>query len=319
MRRIILTWFTGIYLVSVAHGQTMTLSTASDDYVVTNTFSVVNVFDVEIEIDRPLAPGVYIDPPIISVSYQVVGERLEPGTPSGFPAFDLRRGRAPDAVLDGFEFYAQGGSLSFEISQGMDLSDGVQADELAGEGVVLTFNAREVGTPRFHPPLFELNADGTGRIQNSNNMPIRDNEQIEVAFGAEYITDLIFDPGNTTIIIATPLTFSGGSSGGGCFIATAAYGSYLEPQVQLLRAFRDEYLLSNVPGRAFVDWYYRNSPPLAEYIAQREWLRGLTRGALTPLVYGIRYPGGSAILLILLCGSLVYFCVRKSGRTSHTM
>lgn len=69
-----------------------------------------------------------------------------------------------------------------------------------------------------------------------------------------------------------------------CFIATAAYGSALEPEVQAFRDFRDRYLTTNMLGRAFVRFYYRFSPPVANYIAGREWLRALTRaGLLLPL------------------------------------
>lgn len=189
-----------------AHAQTMIFSTTSDQYVIDNVFSDVSDFTIDIEIDMPLASGIYENPPINRVVYQVVGV-LEEGTPSGFPAFDLQR------EISGSEFYAQGSSLSFEIVETAELNDGVQADELAGDGVIFTFNAREINNGRFHPALFELNVDGTGRIQNSNNIPTED-PLVNVDFGEEYITDLIFDAGNLTLITDAQDTTDGGSDGG---------------------------------------------------------------------------------------------------------
>lgn len=64
---------------------------------------------------------------------------------------------------------------------------------------------------------------------------------------------------------------------GMCFVATAAYGSPLAPEVILLSNFRDEVLISSKLGRAFVKVYYHVSPPLASLIAKDESLRAVTR------------------------------------------
>jgi hypothetical protein len=87
----------------------------------------------------------------------------------------------------------------------------------------------------------------------------------------------------------------------GCFIATAAYGSYLDPHVQVLREFRDRWLLTSAPGRAFVAIYYRASPPVADAIAAHDGLRAAVRALLTPIVYALRFPA-EALGLIALVG-----------------
>jgi hypothetical protein len=104
----------------------------------------------------------------------------------------------------------------------------------------------------------------------------------------------------------------GGGGGGGCFIATAAYGSLLEPHVRILCQFRDRYLLTNGPGETFVKYYYKYSPPLANFISRHAGLRASVCVFLLPLV-GIGWMflnigPGFALLLILLIGiDLLYF------------
>jgi hypothetical protein len=73
-------------------------------------------------------------------------------------------------------------------------------------------------------------------------------------------------------------------SGGGCFIATAAYGSPMEPHVKVLREFRDRFLLTTSAGRAFVGHYYTHSPHVAEFIANHKTLRAMVRWSLLPVV-----------------------------------
>lgn len=70
----------------------------------------------------------------------------------------------------------------------------------------------------------------------------------------------------------------------GCFIATAAFGYYSAPQVQNLRDFRDRFLVTNTPGRAFVRWYYHTSPPIADFIREHAAARSAVRVSLYPVV-----------------------------------
>ena len=190
-----------------------TVSISSDDFVTMPEFSEVETFNFAISIDETFGAGSFQNPMLESVVYQVQGV-LEPGTPSTFPAFDLQR------TITGTDFYDQGSSLNFEISTVADLSDGLQADELMpnSEGVIFTFNGREVDNGRFHPALFVLNQDGTGSIRNSNNVPMLD-PLLEVDFGAEYITNITFDAGNLTLVealpSASPTPMSSGGNGGG--------------------------------------------------------------------------------------------------------
>ena len=61
----------------------------------------------------------------------------------------------------------------------------------------------------------------------------------------------------------------------GCFIATATTGDYNHPTVMQLRLFRDNTLETYNWGRAFIKFYYRNSPPIADYISQKTILKKL--------------------------------------------
>jgi len=117
------------------------------------------------------------------------------------------------------------------------------------------------------------------------------------SFSTDASTGTVTEPG-------TSPPASGGGGGGGCFIATAAYGSYLHPQVQILRDFRDTRLLSNAPGRAFVALYYRLSPPMAAFIAQHETLRLLVRLMLTPVVLTVAHPAAAGLLLLAFAGGM---------------
>jgi hypothetical protein len=87
-----------------------------------------------------------------------------------------------------------------------------------------------------------------------------------------------------TLIAGSVLTGDQFMPLGGCFIATAAYGTPMVEDIQVLREFRDEYLLAGPLGQALVDTYYRISPPVAEFIAAHPGLKPVVRAGLAPAV-----------------------------------
>lgn len=65
-------------------------------------------------------------------------------------------------------------------------------------------------------------------------------------------------------------TFDSRKPDTGCFIATAAFGTPHAEEINELREFRDNILLSNTVGKSLVDAYYRFSPPIANWISESE-------------------------------------------------
>ena len=76
--------------------------------------------------------------------------------------------------------------------------------------------------------------------------------------------------------------------GGGCLIATAAYGSEMAPQVQLLRELRDNQLLQTESGTQFMtmfnDVYYSFSPTIADYERENPLFKEAVKLAITPMI-----------------------------------
>ncbi len=70
----------------------------------------------------------------------------------------------------------------------------------------------------------------------------------------------------------------------GCFIATAAYGTPFSQEINVLRRFRDSYLVHREWGQEIVNMYYTISPPIANIIEKDDNLRKIVRTCLKPLV-----------------------------------
>lgn len=76
----------------------------------------------------------------------------------------------------------------------------------------------------------------------------------------------------------------GGGGGGGCFIATVAYGSSMAQEVKILKNFRDNVLLTNSIGKSIVNFYYKVSPHMVDFISKHDGLKALVRWSLLPIV-----------------------------------
>jgi len=139
---------------------------------------------------------------------------------------------------------------------------------------------------------------------------------------------VIVDPsgpgGIEETVFSNSIASSASSGGGGCFIATAAFGSPIEKHVQVLRDFRDAFLLKSRLGTAFVIAYYRYSPPLADIIARHNILKTLVKIGLMPLIvlgYIIVYLSAlqqCMIFLMLIGISLLVIIHRPSTRNESS-
>lgn len=91
-----------------------------------------------------------------------------------------------------------------------------------------------------------------------------------------------------------------------CFIATAAYGSPLAEEVQILRQFRDIYLAKTALGRRIITLYETHFPPFANFISHHETARSVTRALLWPLVIAVKHPVLLTLSLMLLLVMLLF-------------
>lgn len=81
------------------------------------------------------------------------------------------------------------------------------------------------------------------------------------------------------------------SKQGGCYVATAVYGSYDCPQVWTLRRYRDDTLAATWYGRLFIHTYYAVSPTLVRWFGETEWFKNMWRGKLDRMVRRLQSEG----------------------------
>ncbi len=99
-----------------------------------------------------------------------------------------------------------------------------------------------------------------------------------------------------------------------CFIATAAYGSPLAREIEILRQFRNNHLAKTPLGRRIITLYETYSPPVADFISRHEMARSVTRVLLWPVVMVIKHPVLFILSLMLL---LVTLLLRRNRPVSY--
>jgi hypothetical protein len=99
-----------------------------------------------------------------------------------------------------------------------------------------------------------------------------------------------------------------------CFIATAAFGSDMDQHVQMLRNFRNQFMVPFWIGRKMVKAYYTISPSIAHWIAKHETARTAVRGMLWPILgwaeLALRF-GWMVVLAPFLTLALGFLVLRK--------
>ena len=157
-------------------------------------------------------------------------------------------------------------------------------------------------TPGEADAWYEFTDDGTtGATFDTNVVTL---EFVDGQRGDDTVGDgSIVDQGGPATLTTTAT--SGGGGSGGCFITTAAYGSLLAPHLQILREFRDRFLLESSIGKAFVNVYYKYSPPIADFIAKHGIFRAAVRLSLLPLM-GMSWVALKLGLLPIM--ALMFFC-----------
>ncbi|MBI1658322.1 MAG: hypothetical protein IS632_06065 [Thaumarchaeota archaeon] len=181
----------------------------------------------------------------------------------------------PVACEEGYEMM-DGECVMMACEEGYEMMDG-QCVEIAptvvcGEGTELVDGQCQIIRPPPPPPPEPVTCE--------EGYEMVDGECVEIA------PTVVCGEGTELVdgqcqVVASP-------QGGGCLIATAAYGTELAPQVQYLREIRDNTLLSTSAGSSFMgafnDLYYAVSPQIADMERQSPVFREMVRVAITPML-----------------------------------
>lgn len=155
-------------------------------------------------------------------------------------------------------------------------------------------------------PIYHVAVAALDNTPARNESPLSPVASIALGSGSasEPSTELVATPGPIEPVPDLP-------DEDGCFIATVAYGGQATPQVEVLRDFRDRFLLTHAPGRWLVRQYYRHGPRAAAFVERHEALKAVVRAGLAPLVLAALLLVANAPLTVLTLAAAGAFAAHK--------
>ena len=207
-------------------------------------------------------------------------------------------------LFDKFKANKYKGKVSSDTTSTFStLSDNVTLN-LSGRAITSDYYAFLAGAKQFEDPeRHVINLFATPGIDYVNakdlsteilEMLESDLQTLKTDEAKKYRIDEIMDWHNrikeldpTYIIPSRPTP----ATPGGCYIATAVYGSYDCPEVWTLRRFRDFTLAESWYGRAFIKIYYAVSPTLVKWFGKTSWFKKMWKGKLDRMVANLNAEG----------------------------
>ena len=201
---------------------------------------------------------------------------------------------AKNDVLGTYFMFHGGENANYDQIWRYDEYDKIDLGKALGSYAITTISGVNIYSREFEKGYVYVNPTGTNvasvTLPRASRQLTHDN-LLSPLDSIPLVSAISLDGHNSAVLLKTdpsaptkPGPASDFTPAARCFIATAAYGSPMARDVRYLRAFRDQYLLTNKPGRWFVEQYYRLSPPLADELRAHDDWRAIVRFALSPLV-----------------------------------
>ncbi|NWK02683.1 hypothetical protein HX804_05240 [Marine Group I thaumarchaeote] len=179
------------------------------------------------------------------------------------------------------------------VAQVTPSSDGNYSTTVIADGMISTegdYTVKAKWSAQENQTMFKFG--GSSGVPATEEEPT---EQVEEEVEAEPEVDVEPVMGSTQPVCGPGTVLKNGlcvaeqqKKGGGCLIATAAFGSELAPQIQFLREIRDNTVLQTQSGSAFMtgfnQFYYSFSPTIADYERENPAFKETVKIAITPLL-----------------------------------